>query len=78
MIVVLLHQSTDRFVHFGGLVVIYILQRELLNDQDLTGDFTRFMLAQVDLTERALIKEFSDLEYLVEILLLQYVQAFNK
>ena len=62
-------------VHFLGLLIIKIVQRELLNDQYGAGDATRFVTAQVDPPECALVKEFADLENLVERSSLQLCQA---
>ena len=64
----LFHQRSNILVHLSCLLIVNIAQSELLNYQDGTGDFARLMLTEVHAPERALIAEFANLEYLVEVL----------
>ena len=63
-----LHQSGDILVHLSCLLIVNVVNGKLLNYQDSAGDFARLMLAEVHSPERALVAEFADLEYLVEVL----------
>ena len=64
----LFHQRSNIFVHLSCLLIVNIAQSELLNYQDGAGDFARLMLTEVYAPERALIAEFANLEYLIEVL----------